>query len=85
MGETVVVADEDGTYFAFPSDRALDEVTPAELDAARVPAESRAAVDTALTYERAGAFGAEGTPVEVRVCGRVMHVVGNLGAGGLLL
>lgn len=85
MGETVVIADEEGTYYALPAGRPLDEVTAAELAAARVPVESRAAVDTALTYERAGAFGAEGPPVEVVVCGRLMHVVGNLGAGGLLL
>jgi hypothetical protein len=85
MGETVVVADEDGTYYALPAACRFEDVTPGELAAARVPAESRAAVDTALTYERAGAFGADGPPVEVRVCGRVMHVVGNLGAGGLLL
>ncbi len=85
MSEMEVVVDEDGTYYAFSADRALDAVTPDELDAARVPTESRAAVETALTYERAGAFGGDNPPPAVRVGDRLMHVVGNLGAGGLLL
>lgn len=79
MGTTVVCVDADGAYYALDADLIGPTLTAADLDAARMSAESRAAVETALGYERAGAFGLLTPERELHVGDRILRVVGTFG------
>lgn len=79
MATTVVCVDADGTYYALDADLIGHGLTVADLDRARMSPESRAAVATALGYERAGAFGLLTPEREVHVGDRILRVLGTFG------
>lgn len=72
MGDTVLLVDSDGALYAFDA-AALDaaaDLTDEQVDAARLPDESRAAVHMALGYERVGTACGPVAATEEIVLGR---------------
>ena len=86
MGETVVLVDGEGAYYAF--DAAALEGAPAltdeQVDAARLSEESRAAVHMALGYERVGTACGPVTAADEVVLGNPPRRFERLGSIGAL-
>lgn len=86
MGNTLVLVDGDGEFYAFDADvlEAAGEVTNEQVEAARLSEESRAAVHMALGYERVGVSCGPVAATDEVVLGRnpprPFTVLGSIGA-----